>query len=142
MSENNGKARIVLSRKEAFRAAHYLETHWAKYTNMTRSQVVAELSTEFGKQLEVHHLSQLLDDMGREFPGIHAGGTQKRKLAAGEKNKFDRPRFLARQLLKLARTVSFLCDEMGVPADKLPGMDIDTLAKLAKSLPTEPPTGK
>lgn len=124
---------IRITRIEAFKAAHWLETNYDRLKAMMPSQAAAELSAHIGKAIQKHTLSNLLKDIGREWPGLR----EKRAMSAQACGamKGQKVKALAAQILAVGEWCQFLAKEYGATLPQVTGYDPVKLAQIAAGKP-------
>lgn len=121
-------AKSVMSRAEAFRAAHWVQTNWKDMVEWTRQQTAEKLSEYLGKPVSPAALSGLFTDIGKEFPGKMIRNN-KTMRATGYKNR-EQISFLAGQLLRLDAAITDVFVALGEKRDQLTDLDRERLSDI------------
>lgn len=125
--ETTPRSKNNISRQDTFKVASWIEANYDKMKDWTREETSIKLAEHLGKAVTIHNFLGILKDMGKEFPGKQTG----RQSPTG---KFDRPRFLARQMLLLNKRVEALGREMGFHFPGLEMLNTSQLDIVAHSL--------
>lgn len=125
MIDGNGKiSRMCVSRADSFKMAHWVDAHWESIKAMTRDETCTKLTELVGKPVTKNTLKGLLDDLGKEWPG------RTPRVAAKPGVGREKQRILATNLIRAAKTLDWLAQQLGVtiPADLR--VDLPSLVKI------------
>jgi len=118
----------VMTRAEAFKAAHWVEANWSQMGKMTRAEAAEALGKGIDKPVSQAALINLLRDIGKEFPGKVTRQFKGTSLVS------DRPRFLAAQIVKLDEAMTQIYMELGVVRGRETLVDHVTLLRVRGGL--------